>query len=283
MSNALYVVGQGAVVAVCFVVGAPLGAALGDLGARRAGKARRQSLVSIAVQACAARHGPRGSAGAAVDACNRRAEGKHHARSDQYRVARQADREDRLQMAGTGFSSCTGCNAPGLTRLIVIRGNSASGKATIASLIREKHGRGIALVGQDNLRRVVLREHDTACAANIGLIDLTCRYSLANGFHVVLEGILRAEHYGEMLAGLRAEYAGRSSWWFLDVGFSETLERHGTKPQASEYGEAEMRSWWLERDFLPGGFEQVITADESAEAAATRIMTVAGLTGGIAL
>jgi hypothetical protein len=41
----LYVVGQGAFVAVCFVVVALLVAALGDLGARRAGKARRQSLV----------------------------------------------------------------------------------------------------------------------------------------------------------------------------------------------------------------------------------------------
>jgi uridine kinase len=36
---------------------------------------------------------------------------------------------------------------PEKTRLIVIRGNSASGKSTIASLIREKHGRGMALVG----------------------------------------------------------------------------------------------------------------------------------------
>jgi len=168
---------------------------------------------------------------------------------------------------------------PDKTRLIVIRGNSASGKSTIASLIRERYGRGITLVGQDNLRRVILREHDTTGAANIGLIGLTCRYALANGFHVVLEGILAAGRYGEMLAGLRAEYPSRSSWWFLDVGFSETLKRHDTKPQAREYGEAEMRSWWLERDFLPGRFEQVITAGESAEAAATRIMTDARLTG----
>lgn len=164
-----------------------------------------------------------------------------------------------------------------MTRLIVIRGNSASGKSTIASVIRQRHGRGLALVGQDNLRRVVLREHDTPGAANIGLVDLTCRFALASGFHVVLEGILRAERYGEMLAGLREEYAGRSSWWFLDVSFGETIQRHATKPQADKYGEAEMRSWWRERDFLPGQFEQVITAGESAEAAATRIMADAGL------
>jgi hypothetical protein len=175
---------------------------------------------------------------------------------------------------------CAECRSadPGSSRLIVIRGNSASGKSTIGSLIREKHGRGLAVVGQDNLRRVVLREHDTIGAANVGLIDLTCRFALGNGFHVVLEGILRAERYGAMLAGLREEYADRSSWWFIDIPFSETLQRHSTKPQVHEYGEVEMRSWWHGQDFLPGGFEQVITVGESAEAAATRIMTGAGLT-----
>jgi hypothetical protein len=175
---------------------------------------------------------------------------------------------------------CAECRSadPESSQLIVIRGNSASGKSTIASLIREKHGRGLAVVGQDNLRRVVLREHDTIGAANVGLIDLTCRFALGNGFHVVLEGILRAERYGAMLAGLREEYADRSSWWFIDIPFSETLQRHSTKPQVHEYGEVEMRSWWHEQDFLPGGFERVITVGESAEAAATRIMTGAGLT-----
>jgi predicted kinase len=46
------------------------------------------------------------------------------------------------------------------TRLIVIRGNSASGKSAVAAEIRRRHGRGLAIVGQDNLRRQVLRERD---------------------------------------------------------------------------------------------------------------------------
>lgn len=57
------------------------------------------------------------------------------------------------------------------TRLIVLRGNSASGKSSVAACIRDRFGRGLALVGQDNLRRVVLRERDRPGAANIGLID----------------------------------------------------------------------------------------------------------------
>lgn len=57
------------------------------------------------------------------------------------------------------------------TRLVVLRGNSASGKSTVAAEIRNRFGRGLALVGQDNLRRTVLRERDVAGGANTGLID----------------------------------------------------------------------------------------------------------------
>ena len=75
-------------------------------------------------------------------------------------------------------------------RLIVIRGNSASGKSAVAAEIRRRHGRGLAIVGQDTLRRQVLRERDVPGGANIDLIDLTARFALDRGFHVIVEGIL---------------------------------------------------------------------------------------------
>jgi hypothetical protein len=81
-------------------------------------------------------------------------------------------------MAKTGFSSCIGCNSPDLAKLIVLRGNSASGKTSVATGIRDRYGRGIAIVSQDNLRRTVLRERDTPGGANIGLIDAVTRYAL---------------------------------------------------------------------------------------------------------
>jgi adenylylsulfate kinase-like enzyme len=46
------------------------------------------------------------------------------------------------------------------TRLIVLRGNSGSGKSTVARAVRERYGRGCALIEQDYLRRIVLRERE---------------------------------------------------------------------------------------------------------------------------
>lgn len=57
---------------------------------------------------------------------------------------------------------------PSPTRLIVLRGNSASGKSSVAAAVRERYSRGVALVSQDTLRREVLRERDVPGGAHIG-------------------------------------------------------------------------------------------------------------------
>lgn len=163
------------------------------------------------------------------------------------------------------------------TRLVVLRGNSASGKSSVAAGLREKFGRGLALVGQDNLRRIVLRERDRPGAANIGLIDLTARYALDAGYHVVVEGILYADHYGDMLAQLRADHRGPTHAYYLDVPFPETLARHATKPIADDVGETQLRDWYRTRDLLPDGIETVIGAGSALHETVDRIMLDTGL------
>lgn len=88
-------------------------------------------------------------------------------------------------------------------RLIILRGNSASGKTSTAAEIRRRYGRrDLAIVGQDNLRRDVLREPDMPDGANIGLVDLVTRYALGHGFNAIVEGIFRSDHYAGMLKAL---------------------------------------------------------------------------------
>ena len=163
------------------------------------------------------------------------------------------------------------------TRLIVLRGNSGSGKSSVAAEVRARHGRGIALVGQDYLRRVVLRERDIPGGSNIGLIDSVARYALGHGFHVILDGILDSRRYADMLDALRRDHRGASFWYYLDVPFEETLRRHGTRPQAAEFGRAEMQRWYRKLDLLPGGIEQIIPASNSLDDTVRQVMRDAGL------
>ena len=165
------------------------------------------------------------------------------------------------------------------TRLVVLRGNSGSGKSSVANGMRERFGRGLALVGQDNLRRVVLSERDRPGAPNIGLIDTVARYALDAGYHVVIEGVLHADRYGDMLTRLRAEHRGPTYGYYLHVPLEETFARHATSPQANDFGEAELRAWYRPLDLLPAGAETVIGADSALTETVERIMRATGLSG----
>jgi hypothetical protein len=134
----------------------------------------------------------------------------------------------------------------------------------VAAGIRGQYGRGIAIVGQDHLRRIVLRKRDVPGGVNIGLIDTVARYSLDHGYHVIVEGILYAAHYGDMLTALRTGHRGSSWFYYL-----------------SEYGRAEMSGWYRERHVLPGGFEQVITEEVPLDAIVQQVMGDTGHNGEI--
>lgn len=38
--------------------------------------------------------------------------------------------------------------------------------------------------------------------------------------------------------------------FYFDIPFEETLKKHKTKQNANEFGEAELRKWWNEKDLL---------------------------------
>lgn len=145
--------------------------------------------------------------------------------------------------------------------LIVLRGNSGSGKSSVARALRERYGYGLAWVEQDYLRRTLLREHDVAGGKNIGLIETNVRYCLGAGYATVLEGILHAEHYAPMLSRLHADFGGQ--WYYFDLPFEETVRRHATRPQAAEFGPEQMRDWYKERDLLPFVTETVIGPEQT--------------------
>src|SRR5690349_24136368 len=142
--------------------------------------------------------------------------------------------------------------------LIVIRGNSGSGKSTVAAALQRRHGRGCALVEQDYLRRILLWERDFPGGLAPLMFAHTARLALDHGYHVVVEGILTAARYRDALLGLAAGHRGRSTFYYLDVSLEETLRRHATRPQATLFSAAEMTSWYRPRDVLGVPGEHVV-------------------------
>jgi thymidylate kinase len=163
------------------------------------------------------------------------------------------------------------------TRLVVLRGNSGSGKSTTAKALRERLGRGTAWVEQDHVRRILLREHDLPGGVNIGLIDLNARYALDHGYDVVLEGIMNSGRYGDMLRRLTSDHRGTTLHYYFDIPFEETAVRHATRELAEAFSVEAMREWYRERDVLDGVKQTVIGPESSLDRTVGQILTDLGV------
>jgi thymidylate kinase len=165
--------------------------------------------------------------------------------------------------------------------LIVLRGNSGSGKSSTARLLRDaaiNRGtkRKIAIIEQDYLRRFILKEKESEGSDNISLIYQTVLFALERDYDVILEGILYSPRYKKML-NMLAGHGQKTYYFYFDVGFDETLKRHAKKPNADEFGEKEMREWYKDRDVLGFKDETILTENMSQEVFVRKILEVTGL------
>ncbi len=160
---------------------------------------------------------------------------------------------------------------------MIVRGNSGAGKSTVARAVRAVAGRGVALVEQDYLRRVVLRERLCDGNLHIHLIESVVRIALDGGYDVVLEGIFHRDGYGDMLRRLRSEHRGSTWAFYLEVSFEESCSRHATRPQASEFTVDDMRDWFVPDDALAWDEETIIPASSSEAETVRAIVTAAQL------
>ncbi len=148
-------------------------------------------------------------------------------------------------------------------KLVIIRGNSGSGKSTIARRIRDELGEKVMFLQQDVLRRDILKIEDRLGNPVIGLMNQLAIYGNDTGYDVIIEGILSEKKYGSMLRALAEEF-GKSYVYYMDISFDETLRRHSLRHKFNDFGEVEMREWWIEKDYL--GFEnERILGDELSE------------------
>jgi predicted kinase len=161
--------------------------------------------------------------------------------------------------------------------LIVVRGNSGSGKSSIVEGIRQAHGHGVAWIEQDYVRRIIFQELDQPDGANVQVIRQIARQALDRGYHAVVEGIMPKIRYGDMLAQLRDDHAGPSYFYYLDIPLEETVRRHATRPKATAFTAEEMATWYTGTDLLDEPRETVIDQTSSLQTTVNRILTETGL------
>lgn len=160
-------------------------------------------------------------------------------------------------------------------KIIILRGNSGSGKTTIAKMLQKHFGHGTMLISQDVVRREMLYVKDDPKTKAIGLLKELVQYGSKNCDIIILEGILYADWYQGLFEYVEKEFGSNIYAYYFEVPFEETLLRHNTKPNAHDFGEAELKRWWREKDYIKIIPEQLLyknmTADEIVEMIAKQI------------
>lgn len=156
---------------------------------------------------------------------------------------------------------------------VVLRGNSASGKSTVARRVQRALPRGeVAVIGQDHVRRELLWEREAGQGDTVGLLESMVRHCLGIGRITLLEGIFGAERYHAMFTRLLRDAPGPTLVYYLDVSLPETLRRHAGKPISTHVPAEEVASWYRPQDLLGVPGEQVLGEELDEEAMVERIL-----------
>lgn len=155
--------------------------------------------------------------------------------------------------------------------LVVLRGNSGSGKSTVARALQRELG--AAWIEQDYFRRTVLGETGNYSALSVELIEQAAALALAHGRTVIMDGMFNPRNYSAVLARLRDGHPGPTLFYAWDLTLEETLSRHATRPDKQvDFGEKQMRNWYRGWNPLLGIPEHRITSEESAADTVARIV-----------
>ncbi len=158
-----------------------------------------------------------------------------------------------------------------MSKLIILRGNSGSGKTTVAKALQEKLGYNTMRISQDEVRRNMLWVKDGKDTKALPLMAELLKYGKIHSELTILEGIMYDEWYSPLFKLANELYESNIYAYYFDIPFEETLRRHSMRNKSQEFGEEAMRGWWREKDISSVLDEQVITCEMQADDIVERI------------
>ena len=145
-------------------------------------------------------------------------------------------------------------------KLIILRGNSGSGKTTVAKALQKKLGRNTMLISQDEVRRNMLWVDDGIDTKALPLMAELLRYGREHSEFSILEGIMYDEWYRSLFELANELYGSNVYAYYFDLSFEETVRRHNTRNR--EFGE---------KDFSSSLREQAITCEMDTDSIVEKI------------
>lgn len=164
-----------------------------------------------------------------------------------------------------------------MAKLIILRGPSGSGKSTVAKTLHKTVFHKTALIEQDHYRHVMFNNSHSDLEAARQVMLASVQAALANGYDVILEGILSMGKYKLYFDRLFESHPKDNYLFYLNVSFEEAVRRHATRDKSQHFGENEMSEWYARA--APTGYpgEHIITEDLAMDQVCQTIIQTAAL------
>ncbi|EFR43556.1 AAA family ATPase [Streptococcus pseudoporcinus] len=159
-----------------------------------------------------------------------------------------------------------------MPNLIIIRGNAASGKSSLARALQQQLGENTLRLSQDDLRRGMLLAHDSFDTPTISLLKTLLHYGFNNCDYIILEGILKADWYQPIWHYITENPQIKTFAYYYDLTFEETVKRHSQRAKSKDFGKASLKKWWNDKDYIKTIPEQLFNAELSIEQALSHIL-----------
>ena len=120
-----------------------------------------------------------------------------------------------------------------MKKIIILRGNSGSGKTTVARALQKKFGYNTMMISQDEIRRNILWVKDGVDTKALPLMIELIKYGYEHCDVVILEGIMYDEWYSPLFKTANELYGMDIYAYYFDIPFEETVRRHNTRDKKS--------------------------------------------------
>jgi energy-coupling factor transporter ATP-binding protein EcfA2 len=166
-----------------------------------------------------------------------------------------------------------------MSKLIILRGNSGSGKSTIANLIAKSATTKTAIVDADYYRVTMLFPKPFDGDDLGALMRQDVLYCLNHDYTVFWDSIFYAtdtnkEYLGEVLV---KQHPSDNYIFNFDVSLAEAVRRHELRPKSNDFTTEEMKSWYKPVEKLGFEFEYQIPESYTIEETVEFIKQTAGL------
>lgn len=164
-----------------------------------------------------------------------------------------------------------------MSKLIILRGNSGSGKSTVALEIAKRSKNKIAVVDADYYRVTMLWPKPFDGNDLVALMSQNVLYSLEHDYTVIWDSIFFAtDKNKEYLGEFFTRFHPHDNFIFsLDVSLEETVRRHEQRPKSKDFTIEQMKEWYQPVESLGYDFEYNILESSTLEDTVTYIKQTA--------